>query len=66
MARTRRTFTPEFKLQIITSSKKTMIRKKGWQYLVKIESDKEIQFSIMDNTIYLNDKIYVSNNLNTE
>lgn len=41
-------------------------KKKGWQYLVKIESDKNIQFSIMDNIIYINDKIYVSNNLNKD
>lgn len=37
---------------------------KGWQYFIKIESDEDILISIMDNKIYVNDKLYVSDNLN--
>ena len=37
---------------------------KGWQYAITIETDEDIQFSIMDNKIYTNDKMYISNNLN--
>nr|WP_276939744.1 hypothetical protein [Helcococcus sueciensis] len=37
---------------------------KGWQYAITIETDENIQFSIMDNKIYTNDKMYISNNLN--
>ncbi|WP_297376134.1 hypothetical protein [uncultured Helcococcus sp.] len=37
---------------------------KGWQYLIRIKSDKDIFFSISDNIIYLDDKMYISNNLN--
>ncbi|MDO4604787.1 MAG: hypothetical protein Q4B23_02275 [Helcococcus sp.] len=37
---------------------------KGWQYLIRIKSDKDISFSIMDNKIKLGDKMYISNNLN--
>ena len=36
---------------------------KGWQYAITIETDEDIQFSIMDNKIYTNDKMYISNNL---
>ena len=36
---------------------------KGWQYLIRIKSDKDISFSIMDNKIKLDDKMYISNNL---
>ena len=38
-------------------------KKKGWQYAIKIEADEDVQFSIMDNTIYLGDKMYISDNL---
>lgn len=36
---------------------------KGWQYAIKIEGDEDVHFSIMDNKIYLRDKMYISNNL---
>lgn len=38
-------------------------KKKGWQYFIKIEADKDVQFSIMDNRIYIDDKMYISENL---
>lgn len=37
--------------------------KKGWQYAITIEADENVQLSIMDNKIYINDKMYISNNL---
>lgn len=36
---------------------------KGWQYAITIEADENVQLSIMDNKIYVNDKMYISNNL---
>ena len=36
---------------------------KGWQYFIKIEADEDVQFSIMDNRIYLDYKMYISDNL---
>ena len=38
-------------------------KEKGWQYAIKIEGDEDVQFSIMDNKIYVDDKMYISNNL---
>lgn len=38
-------------------------KKKGWQYAIKIEADEDVHFSIMDNKIYVDDKMYISNNL---
>lgn len=37
---------------------------KGWQYLIRIKSDKDISFTIMDNEIKFDHKMYISNNLN--
>lgn len=36
---------------------------KGWQYFIKIEADENILISIMDNEISVNDKLYISDNL---
>lgn len=36
---------------------------KGWQYFIKIEADEDILISIMDNKISVNDKLYISDNL---
>ncbi|WP_103981701.1 hypothetical protein [Helcococcus massiliensis] len=36
---------------------------KGWQYFIKIEADEDILISIMDNEISVNDKLYISDNL---
>ena len=45
-------------------SEKELLNLKGWNYFIKIKSDKDIYFSIAENRIYLNDKMYISNNLN--
>ncbi len=36
---------------------------KGWQYAITIETDENIQLLIMDNRIYVDDKMYISDNL---